>query len=748
MKTYKTLTENLNRKNIILYFCECSLPTLEHLLAFAVTKQLAENKKADYAILLSNTRESTRNPLSISQKLEYTNLLYPGFNLVVASESMNTPVDAARAYSTKYKNITLMCNADYVGQCSSICENSHLYNSINIVSTGEANPETSAASKNLKTAIIEGDLKSLKACLLPHVREIDAKRFMNDARIGMGLDAIRESIVFNTSALREQYIAGEIFAENTFVESNNELYKIINRNNNYITVSNNLGILSKKWLTDVQPVEVSEETRVKFEGITEMKFSTADKIKVGKIIGGMLGADVSKGSNAEQMVNAGLRIIRSKTLNPEAISILQNMLKTADDAGILYDKKLVPNKVVTEDSVQYSADIKNPDFDPIIGKYKRKQHLRRMTFSRDKRVEPDEVLGGRTIESLDIVPSTAGSDVQAPQIDQYVYKTPDLAKRKIKTPVTFRRESADDVISSDNQSPEKLGTVLDVPLSKESRIKKKKNESVDLDEAKRRDPVQEHIDSIRARTEQAHLKGQRYYTLYKQDQHIADEHHKHLNSLGGKQVALPEAVKECTVDEVESSNDGSNITDAEIDDMISHIDNWDDIIGLYDSSELSYVDSITGDHVADVPDKFYGYEGDPEETPDEREIDAPDEVFVAGPPKMRESTELNELMSRVERLKTDIAHHGNRVKREVKVVLKKRSTAAQLHRKARSLAAKTLKLNLAKKPLKQLTHAERLRINQIVASKNKLVNRIALRLLPRIKAIEQLHMTHSNYTKE
>jgi nicotinic acid mononucleotide adenylyltransferase len=90
------------------------------------------------------------------------------------------------------------------------------------------------------------------------------------------------------------------------------------------------------------------EEYIKIKGILEMKFNTSDKIKVARIIADALGVvDVEKSSNAEQLINNSLRKIRNKALRPEYVAIVKKMLSTADDAGIEYDKNLVP-KPVTE----------------------------------------------------------------------------------------------------------------------------------------------------------------------------------------------------------------------------------------------------------------------------------------------------------------------------------------------------------------------------------------------------------------
>jgi len=90
------------------------------------------------------------------------------------------------------------------------------------------------------------------------------------------------------------------------------------------------------------------EEYIKIKGILEMKFNASDKIKVARIIADALGVvDVEKTSNAEQLINNSLRKIRNKPLRPEYAAIVKKMLSTADDAGIEYDKNLVP-KPVTE----------------------------------------------------------------------------------------------------------------------------------------------------------------------------------------------------------------------------------------------------------------------------------------------------------------------------------------------------------------------------------------------------------------
>lgn len=865
MKKFTELKEAIKPKTIVLYFCECNPPTIDHLIAFSATKRIAESINADYTILVSNNQIDESHSLSLPQKLEYINTFFPGFNIVGASENMKTPVDIARIYNKTYKNLIEITGSDGLNTHTTLHENfnnhAYHYDSIKVISTGEVDPDNSHTSKMMKKAIIEGDIKGLRKGLLTYAREVDIKRLMNDSRRGLGLDTIKETINFTTDEIREKYVAGEIFQENTFVESNDKIFKIINRNSNYLTVSDNNGILSKKWLNSCQPIDITEEVMSQFKGITEMKFSSSDKIKVAKIIGGMLGVDVSKGSNAEQMVNAGLRIVKTKPLNAEAIVILQNMLKTADDAGIAYDQKLVPKLVTNRNNEEIIGEDKDSAdrrwiVDPITGKG-RWSRAHRVTFNL-KTDEPDETIGGRTIsdsiepadkEIIDEVSNakvgtvlkgrslahiaTFGSlfghnnSVETPtatkklkrtlelvkardarhktqeshaytneSTDDHLYKGASyhtlLKKNNFKfvginqvgkvyshpthgnvfidkmdqwqhrphgitpgkgyagmSPVTLHThlnslsESIEDTITDDSQTGiESNPTIksLSIPIQNAENKKRKKNEDIEL------------IDEIKIKTEQSHIKGNRYIAMNEDEQRIADEHHQYLNTLGGKQVNISN-ISECSVEELEAEPDNKdNITDEEIDEMIAHVNDWDDIVDAYESSDLSYV-TASGKHVADVSDRYEGEEGDPYQQSRGKDADVTSDTFnvtkeLPTGNKTDESVELNEVLSKVEIVKTRIQHHTKALNNPVHIAVKHRSSAAQLGRRAKTLAIKILKTNLAKKPLNELSAEERTRIEKIINRKTPLIHRIAIRLLPKIRKIEQSKMTHPNFTKK
>lgn len=95
-----------------------------------------------------------------------------------------------------------------------------------------------------------------------------------------------------------------------------------------------------------------------------------DKLKVAKIIADTLGVN-PEGSNAEQLVNNGLRAIKKKGLHAESIAIVKHMLELADEVGILYDKKLLPS--VSEEFDQIESGTIAPTYGAFMKKIKGKK---------------------------------------------------------------------------------------------------------------------------------------------------------------------------------------------------------------------------------------------------------------------------------------------------------------------------------------------------------------------------------------
>lgn len=162
-----------------------------------------------------------------------------------------------------------------------------------------------------------------------------------------------------------------------------------------------------------------------------------------------------------------------------------------------------------------------------------------------------------------------------------------------------------------------------------------------------------------------------------------------------------------------AEHDESDLSDNDIDDMIKGMTD-DDYLEAYDDEELSIVDHDTGEHISDLKE----------------------EVIL-------------EVLSRAERIRAKMRFARTQAKRERRtaIALKTRSNTATLNKRARRLAIETMKKRLAKKPLEKLSVGEKERIEAIIARRKNIIDRIAMRLVPRVKKIETDRLTHKNYTK-
>jgi len=105
------------------------------------------------------------------------------------------------------------------------------------------------------------------------------------------------------------------------------------------------GNLQSKWIQDVKEVPMNE---AKEKGLTDKTVRKTDRIKVARMIAMMLGVDNPETGSPEALVNMGLRKVRVKALNPEALRLVDKILTLAKSYEIKYDRQLVPNKIKEE----------------------------------------------------------------------------------------------------------------------------------------------------------------------------------------------------------------------------------------------------------------------------------------------------------------------------------------------------------------------------------------------------------------
>lgn len=183
----------------------------------------------------------------------------------------------------------------------------------------------------------------------------------------------------------------------------------------------------------------------------------------------------------------------------------------------------------------------------------------------------------------------------------------------------------------------------------------------------------------------------------------------------GIDVIVSPKVKAVIVEEKKADTDEDDLSDEELDDMISGLDH-EDFYDAYDDDELAVIDDETGEEIKE---------------------------------QVQESEQLLEVLSRIERMKAKIRMAKTKTKREakLKIALRRHSTGAKLNQKARRMAVKAMEKKIAKKPLDQLSVGEKERIERIIASKKKALSRLAMKMVPRIRQIEKDRLAHHSFTQ-
>lgn len=260
MRSYRSLVESLPSKTVVFAFGRFNPPTTGHQLLVQFVKKLAQQNRADHVIYASKSQDAKKNPLSVDRKVHYLNLMFSNTRFVGANDQIRTFIEAAKELNKKYKNLIMVAGSDRVPEYTKILEKYNgtefHFDSVKVVSAGERDPDSDDVSgmsaSKMRALASKGDFEHFKKGLPSTLRDIDARRLMNDVREGMGLEAIKEQIKMPFNALREKYFKGEIYQVGDIVESlTGQPFEIIKRGTNYLLVKDSTGNVESKWLNEV-----------------------------------------------------------------------------------------------------------------------------------------------------------------------------------------------------------------------------------------------------------------------------------------------------------------------------------------------------------------------------------------------------------------------------------------------------------------------------------------------------------------
>ena len=517
MKDFKTLLNEVPSKKIVIGFGRFNPPTTGHELLINKVTQYARSKGSPAKIYVTATEDKKKNPLKQERKIYYMKRMFGQNTPLVPTKSPNqrTIIEVAKHLNTKEKitELTLIAGSDRIAEYKRLLNqyNGKDYNfdKITVLSSGRRDPDSDLAegmsATKMRTAASSGKFTDFKRGVPRRMSIADSKRLFNEVRKGMGLPPIREEIVLPTSELREDYVAKKIFNIGAVVEDDKGVYEVMDRGANYISVSDEDGNVSKKWLHEVRQIaerntvndyhsnnelvykgfttenlhnyyeikdkfldlfetnkdpvailsclklvdqslkileegksrgyalieeagadsiikmkladslnsigelenhdyldqinadladllarepnmkqEIKEQKNLKIDPQNKFRFTSADRIKVARIIAGSLGVDnPEKMSNPTQLINFGLRKLRTKRVTPEFAEIVKKMLQTANTAGIDYDRQYLPAimrsgkfAVESKSFKDFMNEISGSGVDPIVVQLRKNINLK------------------------------------------------------------------------------------------------------------------------------------------------------------------------------------------------------------------------------------------------------------------------------------------------------------------------------------------------------------------------------------
>ena len=517
MKDFKTLLNEVPSKKMVIGFGRFNPPTTGHELLINKVTQYARSKGSPAKIYVTATEDKKKNPLKQERKIYYMKRMFGQNTPLVPTKSPNqrTIIEVAKYLNEKEKitELTLIAGSDRIAEYKRLLNqyNGKDYNfdKITVLSSGRRDPDSDMAegmsATKMRTAASSGKFNDFKRGIPRRMTVADSKRLFNEVRKGMGLPPIREEFILPTSQLREDYVAKKIFNIGAVVEDDDGVYEVMDRGANYISVSDEDGNVSKKWLHEVRQIsekntvndyhyndeivykgyttehfrnyyeikdkfldlfesdkdpvailtclklvdqtlkilseaesrgyalieeagadsiikmkladslnsigeldnhdyldkinadladllarepnmkkELQEQKNLKIDPQNKFRFTSADRIKVARIIAGSLGIDnPEKMSNPTQLINFGLRKLRTKRVTPEFAEIVKKMLQTANTAGIDYDRQYLPAimrtgkfKVEQKSFKDFVAEVSGSGVDPIIVQLRKNINLK------------------------------------------------------------------------------------------------------------------------------------------------------------------------------------------------------------------------------------------------------------------------------------------------------------------------------------------------------------------------------------
>ena len=377
MKNYRQLIKGLPSKTVIMTVGSFNPPTSVNEMAFKLVDKLVESHNADHIIYVTEDKDN----LPIDRKLHFLELMFGAMNFKPLNES-NLTSELIRLKS-RYKDVIVVSSED----------KAKLYESMQVVTTSN-----DLDHSKIKSHVTKGDFVAFKKAMPTTLRELDARRLMNEMRHVHGLELLKEEVKFTVDALREKYFKGEIYHVGDIVESAGEQYEIMDRGSNYLVVVNNTGDLSRKWVKDVSLVEAKSLAKACWKGYKAIGL----KKKNGKQVPNCVPEEVKeesaefsyKGYVPKNLNNELVEAFKLAAIDSKDPVAMLNAIKTTDTYLELHGK-IGDNPDINQLKTYKDAHIKATEALQKIGVYDAEEEKHDTKIARDVLTYQDFMKAGK-----------------------------------------------------------------------------------------------------------------------------------------------------------------------------------------------------------------------------------------------------------------------------------------------------------------------------------------------------------------
>ena len=284
-----------SKGTLVLAFGRFNPPTIGHEKLLRKVSQTPGDFKHVY---LSKSQDSTKNPLTPTQKLQYMRSMFPQHRTMLRIPSSNMILDiATEIYKNGFTNINFVAGSDRVQEFKTILNKYngvssrhglYKFKNIKVTSAGERDPDadgaTGMSASKMRQAVVQGDLKSFERGLprgftgardlfrdVAKGMRVDFKKAlaagygMRNHYFGYQYKPIASLEDFEKKQLRDLYIREVIFNVGDKVHYVTEDIhgKIVRRSTNYIVLEDTKENLHKAWIYDCIPESANKEVAVR-----------------------------------------------------------------------------------------------------------------------------------------------------------------------------------------------------------------------------------------------------------------------------------------------------------------------------------------------------------------------------------------------------------------------------------------------------------------------------------------------------